>query len=165
MNKIVIIILDKDISSTDLFIEKLENWFPSNYYSIDIYTRENFRHRDINYIWMVERLPIVIGYGYGGVYLEQVKNYSIKFLISPFWNENLLGSIFNNIDEYDKENTYCLFGDNPKSLEMAEIYAEHYPNTLNDLSKGELSLIDAIEICGMINIFLKKGEKEAKNRL
>ena len=158
--KKVIVIIDKSCKNElDSLQEIIKKWFPEKYYDIDIYSRDSFRNMNVNFIWMEERLPIVIGYGYGAVYLEQVKNYSIKFLISPFWNENLLGSIFYNIDDYDRQNTYCLFGDNPKSLEMATLYSKHYPKTLSNLCEGKLNIIDGIEICGILNLFSFEGKK------
>ena len=159
MKKKVIVIIDKycknEYDSLDVTLHK---WFPEKVFDLNLYSRDNFRNRNVDNIWMDERLPIVIGFGYGAVYLEKVKNYSYKYLISPFWNENLMDSLFFNTDDYDRENTYCFFGDNPKSIEMADIYAKHYPKTISCLCEGKLNLIDGIEICGISYLLQTIGE-------
>lgn len=176
MKKKVIIILDKartveEIMKGDFrfevpdgFIEKVEKWFPEKKYDVDIYSRENFRNRNLNYIWMTLRSPVVIGYGYGAVYLEGVKNYSRKYLISPFWNENIRDSLFDGIDDYDKNNTFCFFGGNPKSLEMAKIYIKHYPKTFSGFGDGKLGPTEGIELCGMTHLFNIAVEQDLKNK-
>lgn len=158
--KKVIVIIDKSCKNElDSLQEIIKKWFPEKYYDIDIYSRDSFRNMNVNFIWMEERLPIVIGYGYGAVYLEHIKNYSYKYLISPFWNNGIMDSMFYDLSDYDKENTYCLFGGVSKSKEMAKIYSNHYPKTFRELVEGKLNIIDGLEICGILNLFPLEGKK------
>ena len=157
--KKVIVIIDKSCKNElDSLQEIIKKWFPEKYYNIDIYSRDSFRNMNVNFIWMEERLPIVIGYGYGAVYLEHIKNYSYKYLISPFWNNGIRDSMFYDLSDHDKENTYCLFGGDSKGKEMSKIYSKYYPNTLSELVEGKLNIIDGIEICGILNLFSLEGK-------
>lgn len=151
--------LDNEKISDEIIKKTFNKWFPIQYFNIDIYNYERVkRNFHINDIWMKERLPIVIGVGIGVVYLAGVKNYDRKYLISPIWNENLKNHLFSNIDDYDKDNTFCFFGNNPQSKKFYEIYIEHYPNTFNGISEGKLRIIEGLEFCGMFNLLLSKGK-------
>ena len=159
MKRKVIVMLDNEKISEEIMKNTLNKWFPIQYFDIDIYNYERVkRNFHINDIWMKERLPIIIGVGIGAVYLERVKNYDRKYLISPIWNETLKYNMFSDIDDYDKDNTFCFLGNNPKNKELYEIYTEHYPNTFNGITEGNLNIIEGLEFCGMFNFLLSKGK-------
>lgn len=158
--KNIIVIIDKSCINENLLSETISKWFPEPYYiNVGIFSRDKFRNKGLNIILPHLQSPILIGYGYGAVYLEHIKNYSYKYLISPFWNNGIRDSMFYDLSDYDKENTYCLFGGDSKSKEMAKIYSKHYPKTFNELVEGKLNIIDGIEICGILNLFSLEGKK------
>lgn len=90
----------------DLVMGELEKIFPSHSYDVGLIDYERHRmFQNINEIWMTVRTPILIGCGSGANYIEAIKNYKRKYLISPSIAPSDL-----TIDEYDRENTICLFG-------------------------------------------------------
>ena len=52
----------------------------------------------------------------------------------------------NEIDEYDEENTICLFGGDEKSVKNAHLYETLYPHTHYGLVDGKLDLCNGIDI-------------------
>lgn len=128
----------------------LDDIFPTADYKRSIRGNPGFILIDINSYWMIERLPILIGVGMGADYIEPVKNFDIKFLISPsrIYSENL-------IDEYNKERTICLFGGDEKSLESAEYFKKHYKYIITKISKNRLKVTDGIEYIKKTNLFLR----------
>ena len=85
----------------DLVMGELEKIFPSHSYDVGLIDYERHRmFQNINEIWMTVRTPILIGCGSGANYIEAIKNYKRKYLISPSIAPSDL-----TIDEYDRENT------------------------------------------------------------
>lgn len=129
----------------DKVMEELGKIFPSSHYDVGVIDYERQRlFTDINEIWKNERTPILIGCGSGANYIESVKNYKRKYLISPTIYPSDL-----TIDEYDRENTVCLFGGDKKSLQKSEVYAEFYGATHDEISKGQLELLEGIRYIGV----------------
>lgn len=113
---------------------------------------------NIDQIWKEVRLPILIGYREGANYIEPIKNFKHKYLISPLvypnsFNEN------NPIDEYDDENTVCFFGGDKKSIEDAKCYEKVYEYTHSDMTEGELDLCYGIEMAMIAEALLTMANR------
>lgn len=108
---------------------------------------------NINDIWKEVRTPILIGYREGANYIEPIKNYKRKYLISPF----IFPNSFNEptkVDEYDEENTICLFGGDEKSLKNAHRYETVYPYAHSELTDGHLDLCNGMEVIGIFDALM-----------
>ena len=125
--------------------EVVNKCFPSDKFDVHIIDYPKCRcFYSIDQIWKEVRLPILIGYRDGADYIEPIKNYKRKYLISP----NVFPNSFNeltNVDEYDKENTVCLFGGDEKSITNAQCYGKVYNYTHSEMAEGELDLCNGIE--------------------
>lgn len=128
--------------------------FPSDNYDVEIvdYPKCNSFH-NINDLWKEVRTPILIGYKEGANYIEPIKNYKRKYLISPMVFPNGFNEP-TNVEEYDEENTVCLFGGDDKSIKNAHRYEEHYPNTLYEVTDGHLDLCSGMEYLGIFDAFM-----------
>lgn len=127
--------------------DELEKLFPADCYDIDLIDYERNRmFFNINEIWKDVRTPILIGCGSGANYIESVKNYRRKYLISPSIAPSDI-----TIDEYDRKNTVCLFGGRKKSIQAAEVYAEYYETVYSQICGGELEILQGIRyIAGIV---------------
>ena len=103
-------------------------------------------------------MPILIGYRDGANYIEPIKNYKRKYLISPKVFPNSYNEL-TNVGEYDKENTVCLFGGDEKSVKNAHQYEQHYPYTHYEMAEGELDLCNGIENVMIFETLLNKAER------
>ena len=139
--------------------EVVNKWFNSDKFDVQIIDYPQCRcFYNIDQIWKEVRLPILIGYRDGADYIEQIKNYKRKYLISPnFYPDTFYYS--DKIDEYDKENTVCLFGGDEKSVKNAHQYEVHYPNTHSELKEGELDLCNGMESAIIFEALLNKSER------
>lgn len=174
MKQKVIIFTGKDISLRGIkkttkcsydekaLMEAVLRAFPNNHYEVEIVDYPRCRYFcNIDKIWAKVRMPILIGFGEGAIYINNIKNYRRKYLISPIYNEHLcLFSEPTNIDDYDRDNTHCFFGDNEHSIEIARIFQQHYPNTIAEISEGVLNLIEGVEIVGIYDLMIRNGERD-----
>lgn len=161
MKKKVIVFLDKklDDEQRDIVMLALEDTFPSKKYEVDMYYYNESRfNMDLNTIWKNERTPILVGYRMGAIYLEDIKNYSKKYLLSPTYNENLGLSLFYDTDEYDRKNTFVLFSSSERELEIAEKFEDFYPNTYANANlKCDMDAVTAIfELQNFLKYLKKK---------
>lgn len=142
----------------NLVMKELETIFPSHSYDIELIDYERNRmFWNVNEIWMKVRTPILIGCGSGANYIEAIKNYKRKYLISPAIAPSDL-----TIDEYDRENTVCLFGGRKKDIQRAEVYAEYYENTHSEICSGELEILEGIRYIGVYDLLIQIGNAEQK---
>lgn len=148
MKKKVIVFLDKKLDEENEAIAMLalEDAFPKKKYEVVIYYYNECRfNMDLDAIWKKERTPILVGYRMGAIYLEDIKNYSQKYLISPSYNANLGESLFYDTDEYDRKNTYVLLSSSERELEIAEKFEDFYPNTYTNANhKCDMDAVTAI---------------------
>lgn len=142
----------------DLVMGELEKIFPSHSYDVCLIDYERNRlFWNVNEIWMKVRTPILIGCGSGANYIEAIKNYKRKYLISPA----IAPSDF-AIDEYDRENTVCLFGGRKKDIQRAEVYAEYYEAVHSEISGGELEILEGIRYISVYDALIRIGNAEKK---
>lgn len=142
----------------DMVMKELESIFPSHSYDIGLIDYERHRmFQNINEIWKNVRTPILIGCGSGANYIEAIKNYKRKYLISP-----AIAPSDVTIDEYDRENTVCLFGGRKKDIQRAEVYAEYYEAVHSEISDGELDLLEGIRYIGVYDALIRLGNAEQK---
>ena len=142
----------------DMVMKELESIFPSHSYDIGLIDYERHRmFQNINEIWMKVRTPILIGCDSGANYIEAIKNYKRKYLISPAIAPSDL-----TIDEYDRENTVCLFGGRKKDIQRAEVYAEYYEVVHSEICDGELDLLEGVRYIGVYDLFIRLGNAEKK---
>lgn len=142
----------------DMVMKELESIFPSHSYDIDLIDYERNRmFWNVNEIWMKVRTPILIGCGSGANYIEAIKNYKRKYLISPAIAPSDLA-----IDEYDRENTVCLFGGRKKDIQRAEVYAEYYEVVHSEICGGELEMLEGIRYIGVYDALIRLGNAEQK---
>ena len=133
--------------------------FPSDKYDVEVVDYPKCKcFYNIDDIWKRVRMPILIGYSNGASYIEPIKNYKRKFLISPLVITDSLHHT-SHIDEYDEENTICLFGGDEKSLKNARLYAQSYPHTHSEMTDGFLDLCNGMELLGIFDalMFRRKG--------
>lgn len=142
----------------DLVMEELNKTFPSHAYDVSVIDYERNRlFWNVNEIWMKVRTPILIGCGSGANYIEAIKNYKRKYLISPAIAPSGL-----TIDEYDRENTVCLFGGRKKDIQRAEVYAEYYEHTFYEISDGELEILEGLRHISVYDLLIRIGNAEQK---
>ncbi len=133
--------------------------FPSDNYEVDIVDYPKCTSfYNINDIWKEVRTPILIGYKEGANYIKPIKNYKRKYLISPMVFPNSFNEPTKR-DEYDEENTICLFGGDEKSLKNAHKYEEYYPYTHYEISEGELDLYNGIGYAMIFEAMLSMAEQ------
>ena len=139
-------------------MEVVNKWFKSDKFDVHIIDYPKCRcFYNIDQIWKEVRLPILIGYGEGANYIAPIKNFKRKYLISPkIYPYTFYYS--DKIDEYDKEDTVCLFGGDEKSVKNAHQYEEHYPYTHSELAEGELDLCNGIESVIIFEALLNKAD-------
>ena len=139
--------------------EVVNKWFKSDKFDVHIIDYPKCRcFYNIDQIWKEVRLPILIGYGKGADYIEPIKNFKRKYLISP----NVFPNSFNeltNVDEYDEENTICLFGSDERSIKNAQCYEKLYNYTHSEMAEGELDLCNGIESVMIFETLLNKAER------
>ena len=133
-------------------MEVVNKWFNSDKFDVHIIDYPKCRcFYNFEQIWKEVRLPILIGYRDGANYIEPIKNFKRKYLISPSvykdYNDNFDKSPA--IDEYDEENTICLFGGDEKSIKNAHLYESRYHYTYHEMVDGKLDLCNGID-CAMI---------------
>lgn len=58
------------------------------------------------------------------------------------------------MDEYDEENTICLFGGDEKSLKNAHRYETVYPYAHSELTDGHLDLCNGMEVIGIFDALM-----------
>ena len=139
-------------------MEVVNKWFNSDKFDVQIIDYPECRcFYNIDQIWKEVRLPILIGYGEGANYIAPIKNFIRKYLISPKIYPNTF-YYSDKIDEYDEENTICLFGGDEKSVKNAHQYEQHYPYTHSELAEGELDLCNGIESVIIFEALLNKTE-------
>ena len=129
--------------------EVVNKWFKSDKFDVHIIDFPKCRSfYNFEEIWKEVRLPILIGYRDGANYIEPIKNFKRKYLISPSVYKDYNDSFDKSaeIDEYDEENTICLFGGDEKSVKNAHLYESRYPYTRYDLADGKLDLCNGIDI-------------------
>ena len=140
-------------------MEIVNKWFNSDKFDVHIIDYPKCRNfYNFEEIWKEVRLPILIGYRDGANYIEPIKNFKRKYLISP----NVYPNSFyysDKIDEYDKENTVCLFGGDEKSVKNAHQYEQHYPYTHSKMAEEELDLCNGIERVMIFETLLNKAER------
>lgn len=142
----------------DLVMKELNKTFPSHSYDVSVIDYERNRlFWNVNEIWMKVRTPILIGCGSGANYIEAIKNYKRKYLISPAIAPSDL-----TIDEYDRENTVCLFGGRKKDIQRAEVYAEYYEHTFYEISDGELEILEGLRHISVYDLLIRIGNAEQK---
>lgn len=142
----------------DLVMGELEKIFPSNSYDVCLIDYERNRlFWNVNEIWMKVRTPILIGCGSGANYIESIKNYKRKYLISPTIAPSDL-----TIDEYDRENTVCLFGGRKKNIQIAKAYAEYYTAVQYEICDGELDLLEGIRHISVYDLLIRIGNAEQR---
>ena len=138
-------------------MEVVNKWFNSDKFDVHIIDYPKCRNfYNFEEIWKEVRLPILIGYGKGADYIEPIKNYKRKYLISPKVFPNSFNEL-TNVDEYDKENTVCLFGGDEKSVKNAHQYEQHYPYTHSEMAEGVLDLCNGIERVMIFEALLNKA--------
>lgn len=125
--------------------EAVNKWFKSDKFDVRIIDFPKCRcFYNFEEIWKEVRLPILIGYRDGANYIAPIKNFKRKYLISPsVYNDNSDES--KEIDEYDEENTICLFGGDEKSVKNAHLYESRYPYTYHEIVDGKLDLCNGID--------------------
>lgn len=129
----------------EALMEVVNKWFKSDKFDVHIIDFPKSQYfRNFEEIWKEVRLPILIGYRDGANYIEPIKNFKRKYLISPSVYPNSSDES-KEIDEYDEENTICLFGGDEKSVKNAHLYEKVYPYTHYDLTDGKLDLCNGID--------------------
>lgn len=129
--------------------------FNSDFYDVEIidYPKCNCFY-NINEIWKEVRTPILIGYKEGASYIEPIKNYKRKYLISPMVFPNSFNEPA-NVDEYEEENTICLFGGDKKSMATAKIYEKCYQYTHSEMTEDHLGLMEGMEQIAVFEAFIR----------
>lgn len=134
--------------------------FPSDKYDVEVVDYPKCRcFYDINNIWKRVRMPILIGFDSGANYIEPIKNYKRKYLISPLVIPYSLNDTSHK-DEYDEENTICLFGGDEKSVKNAHLYAQAYPHTHSEMTDGFLDLCSGMELLGIFDALMFRGKRQ-----
>ncbi|MDE7347716.1 MAG: hypothetical protein K2N48_13370 [Muribaculaceae bacterium] len=130
----------------EALMEVVHKWFKSDRFDVNIIDFPKCRcFYNFEQIWKEVRLPVLIGYRDGANYIEPIKNFKRKYLISPsVYTDSFDES--KEIDEYDEENTICLFGGDEKSVKNAYLYETLYPHTHYGLTDGKLDLCNGIDI-------------------
>ena len=140
-------------------MEIVNKWFNSDKFDVHIIDYPKCRiFYNFEEIWKEVRLPILIGYRDGANYIEPIKNFKRKYLISPSVYRDDMFDESKEIDEYDKENTVCLFGGDEKSVKNAHQYEQHYPYTHSEMAEGELDLCNGLERVMIFEALLNKAE-------
>lgn len=155
MKKKVVIFMEKSRMEKEFGVydtsklERLNKQLNKTYinYNYDISVKEYGRYNSIhiNKEWMCEHNPILIGFGCAANYVERMSDCDRKYLISPERSYRLSAS------QYDRENTYCLFGNDEKDLKTAEDYKNRYDKVFTDVCEDKLGFADAM---GYINCYL-----------
>ena len=128
-------------------MEVVNKWFNSDKFDVHIIDYPKCRcFYNFEQIWKEVRLPILIGYRDGANYIEPIKNFKRKYLISPSVYRDDMFDEAKEIDEYDEENTICLFGADEKSVKNAHKYEKRYPNTHYEMAEGKLDLCNGVDI-------------------
>ena len=140
-------------------MEVVNKWFKSDKFDVHIIDYPKCRcFYNFEEIWKEVRLPILIGYREGADYIKPIKNFKRKYLISP----NVFPNSFNeltNIDEYEDENTVCLFGGDERSLKNAQSYERVYNYTHSEIAEGELDLYNGIEYAMIFEAMLTMANR------
>lgn len=142
--------------------EALEAVFPKKRYNFGIvdYPKDKL-FRNIDDMWMQVRTPILIGFGKGANYIEPIKNYKRKYIISPYIFKNGYNAPESyDKDSYDAENTVCFFGGDEKSRKDAETYSKYYPHTFSEICDGRLELVEAIGYVGIYDLLMFKSKQQ-----
>ena len=106
---------------------------------------EKFKFNEDVKKWMLKYNPILIGVGNATYCVERMTNYERKYLISPPVRCCLQQELI------DKENTYCLFGNNEDKISEVERFKERYDKVFTNICDGELGFVEAM---AYINCFL-----------
>ena len=141
-------------------MEIVNRWFNSDKFDVHIIDYPKCRiFYNFEEIWKEVRLPILIGYRDGANYIEPIKNFKRKYLISPSVYRDDMFDESKEIDDYDKENTVCLFGGDEKSVKNAHQYEQFYPHTHSEMAVGMLDLCNGIESVITFEALLNKAER------
>lgn len=142
----------------------LEKVFPPRCYDVDIVDYPLSKcFRDVNDMWMHVRTPILIGFGRGADYILNVKNYKRKYLISPKIDYKARDINFDT-DEYDDNNTVCLFCGDEKGVCNAEIFKKYFSQTFSGVCNDCRDIIDVMDYIGIYDLMMFRS-KLHRNKL
>lgn len=153
MRRNVLIFLNEPLDDETVVNLLIESCFPKKRCDVSIITL-GLNNGNPNDILGMEQQPIIVGYRTSAAYLEGARNYGKKYLISPTINSKTEDSMFSDIDTYDRENTYGIFGSGEWDVSNADRFMVHYPKTVVFPLYRNLSLEDGLSI---LSVLLKKG--------
>lgn len=134
--------------------EILNSYFASAEYDVRILSYSDDERAKIDLALSNIRNPILIGIGKGAAYLERIKNYKRKYLISPLYNSTFnLFAERDDISDYDANNTMCYFGGTPLDKALAFAFRNYYYQTHCEKSNKPLNLTRTLETIGISENF------------
>lgn len=127
----------------------IDYFFPKDKYDFE-FIDYPLNNSEANYDKILEEdvAPILIGYKEGSDYIEPIKNYKHKYLISPSLNSENNG-LYKDITEYDLENTTIVLGESNMDNKTVLKYSAHYPMVLNLIDIEKRSFVETMWSIGI----------------
>lgn len=136
---------------------ELIDMFPSEDYDVTVIDTENKEDKEIGKLIATVSADIYITWYDTAKYAEPIRNYKRKYLINP----ELLKDPIPNVRDYDRENTYGLFGFNDWAItkEREWIYSLNYSKSIMFSFYEMLFLKEGVNIIvGLDNRLYKNGK-------